>query len=269
VGLLGCLLAGLLAAFLGTFAGTLNAAQAYIVNDLYLKYLRPNASNRQTAVISYVSGVVIVVVSVVLGVFAQDVNSLLQWIVSGLYGGYVAANMLKWYWWRFNGHGYFWGMLAGLVPALIFPKIFPDTLALYYFPLLFALALAGCIIGTYASAPTDEKTLIAFYRNVRPWGFWGPIRKKVIALDPHFQENRSFSRDMFNVVVGTTWQTALVLLPMYVVLLNWQAAAVVVGVIVLTSVILKKSWYDALDKEAVTKPAGPQIAGGKLGAAAD
>ena len=32
-----------------------------------------------------------------------------------------------------------------LVPALIFPKIFPDTLALYYFPVLFALALAGCV----------------------------------------------------------------------------------------------------------------------------
>jgi len=268
-GLLGCLLAGLLAAFLGTFAGTLNAAQAYIVNDLYLKYVRPNASNRQTAVISYVTGVAIVVVSVVLGVFAQDVNSLLQWIVSGLYGGYVASNLLKWYWWRFNGHGYFWGMLAGLVPALIFPKVFPQMLALYYFPVLFALALAGCILGTYASAPTDEKTLISFYRSVRPWGFWGPIRRKVVALDPDFQENRNFRRDMFNVVVGTAWQTSLVLLPMYVVLLNWRAAAIVAGVIVLTSGILKKSWYDTLDKEAVTEPTGPQTAGGKLGAAID
>jgi SSS family solute:Na+ symporter len=269
VGLLGCLLAGLLAAFLGTFAGTLNAAQAYIVNDLYLKYLRPSASNRQTTVISYVTGIIIVVVSVVLGIFAQDVNSLLQWIVSGLYGGYVAANMLKWYWWRFNGHGYFWGMLAGLVPALIFPKILPNTLALYYFPVLFALALAGCIIGTYASAPTDEKTLMAFYRSVRPWGFWGPIRRKVVALDPGFQENRSFRRDLFNVVVGTTWQTALVLLPMYVVLLNWRAAALVVGVIVLTSAILKKTWYDLLDKEAVAAPAPPEVAGGGVGAVTD
>jgi SSS family solute:Na+ symporter len=269
MGLLGCLLAGLLAAFLGTFAGTLNAAQAYIVNDLYLKYLRPSASNRQTTVISYVTGIIIVVVSVVLGIFAQDVNSLLQWIVSGLYGGYVAANMLKWYWWRFNGHGYFWGMLAGLVPALIFPKILPNTLALYYFPVLFALALAGCIIGTYASAPTDEKTLMAFYRSVRPWGFWGPIRRKVVALDPGFQENRSFRRDLFNVVVGTTWQTALVLLPMYVVLLNWRAAALVVGVIVLTSAILKKTWYDLLDKEAVAAPAPPEVAGGGVGAVTD
>jgi Na+/proline symporter len=267
VGLLGCLLAGLLAAFLGTFAGTLNAAQAYIVNDLYLKYIRPDASNRQTAVISYGTGIAIVVVSVVLGVFAEDVNSLLQWIVGGLYGGYVASNLLKWYWWRFNGHGYFWGMLAGLVPALIFPLVFKETLALYYFPVLFALSLAGCIIGTYASEPTDEKTLISFYRNVRPWGFWGPVHKKVVALDPSFQENRNFSRDMFNVVVGTAWQTSLVLLPMYVVLLNWRAAAVVAGVIVLTSWILKKSWYDRLGKEAGTEPVRSEVAGSQLDAA--
>jgi SSS family solute:Na+ symporter len=111
--------------------------------------------------------------------------------------------------------------------------------------------------GTYATKPTDEETLIAFYRNVRPWGFWGPIHKKAVVLDPSFQENHNFRRDMFNVVVGTVWQTSLVLLPMYVVLLKWRAAAIVAGVVVLTSGILKKSWYDALGKEAVTGPAGP------------
>ncbi len=257
-GVLGCLLAGLLAAFLGTFAGTLNAAQAYIVNDLYLKYIRPGADNRRVAVINYGVGIVIVAVSVVLGVFAQDVNSLLNWIVAGLYGGYVASNVLKWYWWRFNGHGYFWGMVAGLVPALIFPLVFKNTLDLYYFPLLFVLSLAGCIIGTYASQPTDEKTLIAFYRNVRPWGFWGPVHRKVIALYPDFQANRNFGRDMFNVVVGTIWQTCLVLLPMYVVLLKWSGAAIVVGLIVLTSWILKKNWYDLLDKEPAVVPISPE-----------
>jgi len=269
MGLLGCLLAGLLAAFLGTFAGTLNAAQAYIVNDLYLKYIRPDASNRQTAVISYTTGIFIVAVSIFLGVFAQDVNSLLQWIVAGLYGGYVASNLLKWYWWRFNGHGYFWGMVAGLIPALIFPLIFKQTLALYYFPLLFVLSLAGCMVGTYATEPTDEKTLLAFYRNVRPWGFWGPIYRKVVALDPGFQRNENFGRDMFNVLIGTIWQTALVLLPMYVVLLNWSRAAVVVGVIVATSWILKKNWYDLLGQEAVTEPVRPEPAGGALGTVAD
>ncbi len=288
VGVMGCLLAGLLAAFLGTFSGTLNAAQAYLVNDLYLKYIRPDADNRRVALINYSAGLIIVVVSVVLGVFAQDVNSLLQWIVAGLYGGYVASNVLKWYWWRFNGHGYFWGMIAGLVPALILPlanylpadsivlRYFPfslllffkDMLPLYYFPALFLLSLAGCLIGTYATAPTDEKTLMAFYRSVRPWGFWGPIHRKVVALDPSFQENRSFGRDMFNIVIGTVWQTALVLLPMYVILLRWRAAAVVVGVIAVTSWILKKNWYDLLGREAA-EPAAPAVAGPELGAAVD
>jgi SSS family solute:Na+ symporter len=144
-----------------------------------------------------------------------------------------------------------------------------NTLPLYLFPLLFVLSLAGCIIGTYATAPTDEKTLTAFYRNVRPWGFWGPVHRKVVARDPGFRRNESFGRDMVNVVVGTAWQTALVLLPMYVVLLRWSRAAVVAGVIVLTSWILKKNWYDLLDKEPVPAPARPEVAGGALGAPAD
>lgn len=257
VGIMGCLLAGLLAAFLGTFAGTLNAAQAYIMNDFYMKYLRPHAGHREVSFVSYGVGVGIVAISIVLGMFAknaENVNALLQWIVSGLYGGYVAANMLKWYWWRFNGHGYFWGMVVGIASALVFPTLsaFETMLPLRYFPWLFALSLAGCIIGTLASRPTDEKTLMSFYRSVRPWGFWKPIHDKVVAADPGFQRNTDFWRDMFNVVVGTTWQTALVLFPIYVVLLKGRHVLVVGGLIVLTSWILKKSWYDRLEKPAAT-----------------
>src|SRR5690606_16916834 len=145
VGLTGLLLAGLLAAFMGTFAGTLNAAQAYIVNDIYLKYFEPNAPNITIRNMNYLSGIVVALLGIILGLFVKDVNSILQWIVSALYGGYIAANVLKWHWWRFNANGFFWGMLAGIVPALIFPIIF-DTLDLYYFPLLFFISFLGCII---------------------------------------------------------------------------------------------------------------------------
>ena len=48
-----------------------------------------------------------------IGFFVESVNSVLQWITSALYGGYIAANLLKWHWWRFNGNGYFWGMIIG------------------------------------------------------------------------------------------------------------------------------------------------------------
>ncbi len=116
---------------MGTFSGTLNAAQAYIVNDIYLKYINPTASNRKIISMNYLSGIVVVTIGVILGFFAKDVNSILQWIVGALYGGYIAANMFKWYWWRFNANGFFWGMAAGIIAALVFPFIFPHTLPLY------------------------------------------------------------------------------------------------------------------------------------------
>jgi Na+/proline symporter len=249
VGALGLLLAGLLAAFNSTFAGTLNAAQAYTVNDIYLRYINPKASNNKIKNINYGAGIVIVIISVVFGVFAQNVNSMLQWVVSGLFGSYVASNVLKWYWWRFNGYGYFWGMVAGMVPALIFPYIFSETLDLYYFPWLLVISIVGSVAGTLLSKPTDEKTLKEFYRTVNPWGFWGPIKAKVMAENPDFLPNKNFKMDMFNVLIGTVAQTALVAMPLYIILKKNFPMLITIIITVICAVILKKTWWDRLPEK--------------------
>lgn len=248
VGLLGLLLAGLLAAFMSTFAGTLNAAQAYLVNDIYLKYMNPKATNRQISTSNYVTGIIVVLVSIIFGIFALDVNSILQWIVSALYGSYVAANILKWYWWRFNAHGFFWGMVAGLIPALVFPYIFRETLSLYYFPLILIVSIAGCIIGTYTAPPTDEKTLKSFYRQIKPWGFWKPIRESIQKEDPGFKPNKNFGMDMLNVVLGTAIQISLIALPIYVVLMKKNWIMIFSVLVILLGAIMKKTWWDKLKK---------------------
>lgn len=249
VGFLGLLLAGLLAAFMSTFAGTLNATQAYIVNDIYLKYINPKASNIKIKSINYIAGLSMVTISIIFGFYAKDVNDVLQWIVSGLYGSYVAANVLKWYWWRFNGHGFFWGMVGGLIPALSFRYIFPGVLDLYYFPLMLLIAVTGCILGTYLAPPVDEDVLKKFYKNVRPWGFWKPIHDKVVAEDPDFKRNTNFKRDMFNVVIGTIWQTALVIFPIYIILLEGVPTMISIAVAIVCTLILKKTWWDKLPKD--------------------
>ena len=246
VGLLGLLLAGLLAAFNSTFAGTLNAAQAYIVNDIYLKYLRPGANDRQIRNLNYMSGIIVVLISIIFGIFAQDVNSVLQWIVSALYGSYVVSNVLKWYWWRFNGYGYFWGMVTGIIPALVFPYLFKGTLELWYFPWILLISLAGALLGTLLTKPTDAETLMTFYRTVNPWGFWKPVREKVMAADPEFQPNKNFRADMFNVFVGTIAQTALMALPIYIVLQKTLPIWITAGIALASAVVLKKTWWDKL-----------------------
>ena len=246
VGFMGLLLAGLLAAFNSTFAGTLNAAQAYIVNDIYLRYLKPEASNKQIRNMNYLTGIAVVIISIIFGLFAQDVNNILQWVVSALFGSYVVSNVLKWYWWRFNGYGYFWGMVAGLIPALIFPYLFSKTLDLYYFPLLLLISIAGALLGTLLTKPTDEETLKEFYKTVNPWGFWGPIRKKVMAENPGFVPNKNFKIDMFNVLIGTIAQTALVALPIYIILKDAFPIWITIIITVICAVILKKTWWNKL-----------------------
>ncbi len=257
VGLLGLLLAGLIAAFMSTFAGTLNAAQAYVTNDIYLKYIKPDASRKSIKTANYSIGIIVVVVSIILGIQAKNVNQVLQVIVSALWGGYTAANVLKWYWWRFNGFGYFWGMLSGILVSAL-PMIFPDLLSglfpgfandiriLYYFPIILIASFAGCIIATYLTEPTDIETLKSFYKQVRPWGFWKPVHDMVIQDDPGFKRNKNFKRDMFNVAVGTLWQTSLVALPMYIVFHQFFAAAITFVIAAVLTLILKYSWYDGL-----------------------
>ncbi|QCR22126.1 sodium:solute symporter family protein [Pontibacter sp. SGAir0037] len=248
-GVMGLLLAGLFAAFIGTFAGTLNAAQAYLVNDIYLKYVNPKASNQTVSRMNYITGIVVVALSVVLGFFAKDVNTLLNWIVAGLYGGYISANMLKWYWWRFNSSGFFWGMLAGIVSALTFPYVFAGTLDLYYFPLLFLISLAGSIIGTYAAPATDMETLKDFYMNVRPWGFWKPIAAQVQADYPAIKENKNFWLDMFNVVIGVAGQMCLTVMPIYLVLGMYTELMFSGALLLVCGIILKKTWWDRLPND--------------------
>lgn len=249
VGLMGLLLAGLLAAFMSTFASTVNAAPAYLINDIYLKYINPEASRKQLINYSYLISFLVVAVSTVIGLYIEDINTVLQWIVSALYGGYIAANVLKWHWWRFNGHGYFWGMTAGILASLVFPYAFNGVLPLYYFPATLLVSIIGCIAGTYGAPPADDVTLKSFYRTVRPWGFWKPIHDKVLKDDPQFEANKNFKRDAVNVVVGIIWQSCLTIIPIYIILREGLPLLTSIAILGVTMYILKKNWYNHLDKE--------------------
>ena len=114
------------------------------------------------------------------------------------------------------------------------------------FPLVLVISVTGCLVGTLLTKAEDDAVLMDFYRRVRPWGFWGPVLKKVLAEDPGFQRNKDFARDMFNIAVGIVWQVALVALPLYIVIQEFARAAMTLAVVLGTSAILKFTWYDHL-----------------------
>ncbi len=246
IGLKGLLLAGLLAAFVGTLAAFVNSAPAYIVNDLYKKYIKPDAAPKTYVRFSYLASIVLVVIGVAFGFYAKSLNSLTLWITSSLYGGYAAANVLKWIWWRFNGYGYFWGMLAGLIASTVKLVVFPDFTDIYFFPIILGFSFIGCFAGSLLTKPDTDEILMKFYKNVRPWGFWKPIYEKVAKEHPEFEANKDFGRDMANVVVGIIWQMSLVVLPIYIIIHKTNAIWITLAVIAVTMTFLKFNWYDKL-----------------------
>jgi len=257
IGFKGLLIAGLLAAFMGTFSAIINAAPAYIVNDIYKKYIRPDAPAEVLIRYSLYASLILVILGIGFGFNAESLNRLTLWITSALYGGYAAGNMLKWVWWRFNGYGYFGGMVAGLVISTIILFFKPQVLDLFalapnlpdifLFPLVLGVSLIGCVIGTYIAPLENEEQVIRFYRDTQPWGWWGPIRKKLLQQEPDWKSTTSFKRDAFNVVIGMIWQMAQVVIPMYFMIKNNTQLAIWTIIFFVSSYLLKKFWWDRLN----------------------
>ena len=83
-----------------------------------------------------------------------------------------------------------------------------------------------------------------FSRQNGPWGFWKPVRDSLAAKGTPVEENKDFARDMINVTVGIIWQTALICVPIFLVIRDWPKFLIALVIAIATSVFLKIYWYD-------------------------
>jgi hypothetical protein len=255
VGLRGLVTAGLLAAFMASFSAMVNAGASYIIRDFYQPLIAPRASKQHLVAASYIATACLVAVGIVIGLRATSIGGMFTWIMVDLGAAFAIPNVLRWYWWRMNGWGYAAGTLGGLVGALITPWV-PTIQAPYIsFPLICSASLVGTLIGTFATRPTDEALLVAFYRNVRPFGLWQPVRLRS-GLTPQQLGSRSESASLAvtNTILGMAAILGAYLAPMYLVG-HWHGYALAWGCVALASVVaLYFTWYRTLP-EGVNEPA--------------
>jgi solute:Na+ symporter, SSS family len=109
------------------------------------------------------------------------------------------------------------------------------------------VSVIGSVVGSLATEPEDDSVLEKFYRQVRPWGFWGPVVANIRKADPAFEPNKEFGRDMVNVAVAIPCQFMLVTAPIYFVLKNWTGVFASLAVFLVTAAFLKKSWFDKIE----------------------
>jgi len=244
IGFKGILIAALIASFMSTFVSTVNSGAAYVVNDIYKRFINPKAPPKRYVAAAWITSTGVILLGIAFGYATKNIHSVTEWIVSALVPAFVVPNVLKWHWWRFNGYGFFAGMVAGTAAAVL--KIYITVPPVFAFLMILGVSFAASLVVCLLTKPECDEVLKSFYLNVRPWGCWGPIYRKCLADHPGIERNRDFSRDMFNIVVGLIWQTSLVTMPIYLVIQHWREMWFSVAVCLVTSGILKFTWYDRL-----------------------
>ena len=248
VGVKGFLIAGLMAAAMSTFDSTVNAGAAYWVKDLYQTYLRPNASEKDLILQSRLASLVIVLLALLFSLTITNINEIWGWITMGIGAGMFIPQVIRWYWWRFNGYGFAIGTAVGMAAAVL-TKAFGGPIAEYNsFLIASGSSLVGCILGTYLTPPTESAVLSHFYKVTRPFGFWGSVRTE-IPTDVLNQINEENRRDIIAIFFAVPWQVVLFLTGMMIVMKQWSNVFNLFGLLVVLSAGLYWFWYRHLSKE--------------------
>lgn len=198
-GLRGLLIAALLAAFISTISTLFNWGSSYLMNDVYRRFIQPDASDRTYVIIARLLTVFIGVAGAAVSLVAENIQQLLT--ISYVIGaGTVVTTILRWLWWRLNRFGDFAALLAGWVLSLsiLLFRLFdapmawllnlPEGVAFSSDPTLLGARMLTMVIGVTATAvivslltPAEKpEVLEKFVVRARPFAFgWRPIIQKL------------------------------------------------------------------------------------------
>jgi len=181
--------------------------------------------------------------------------------MAGWAGAKFVPMTLFWYWHRANGMGFTAGSAAGLTAAVLQRIIWPDASPMMQFAISVVPSALGFALGSLLTAPVDQSVLLKFYRQIRPWGWWGPQRRQIAAesLKAIDQEHR---RDVGAVCMAVPFLALLFLWPMLLMARQWHWALLVGLMLTGLGCGLYRVWYRWLDHqvpETQLKPAGERV----------
>ena len=190
--LLGILLAGFMAAFMSTVATQLNWGSSYLVEDFYRRFVKKKSSEAHYVNASRLATLFLVAAAAWVSMQLQSVSE--GWkIVLQLGAGTGGVYLLRWYWWRVNAWSEISAMAAALVTTLVMrshslwmalagrPEPFQGSDAVIFAKTTLCTTAVTTLVWvtvTLLTPAEDTKTLVEFYRKVKPDVIgWGPVAK--------------------------------------------------------------------------------------------
>lgn len=170
-GILGIVVASLVAAFMSTVSTLINWSASYITNDLYARFMRPEASQRELVFAARLFSVLVTALGAAAAFFSQDITTVFRLIIAvGTGPGLVL--ILRWFWWRINAWAELAAMVAGFVVGFatsVVPVLTIDDFGLRLL-VTSLISVAIWLPVMLLTRPESDAKLDAFYTRVRPGG---------------------------------------------------------------------------------------------------
>jgi SSS family solute:Na+ symporter len=246
-GMVGLVLASLMAAVMSTLSTHLNWGSSYIVNDFYLRFLKPEATDKELVAVGRISTVGLMVLSAFLALALSSALSAFN-ILLQIGAGTGLIFILRWFWWRINAYTEISAMAISFVVAIFFevinPKVnwilIPENQA--YLKLVYSVTITtiGWLIVTFVTQPEKDEVLLSFYRKVTPAAFgW----KKVLDKYPNEkQEIGQLPKEIGLMLVGTIMVYAALFATGFFIYGNTMGGVIGTVVTLIGGAIILKSW---------------------------
>ena len=200
--MLGLVVTSLIAAFMSTVSTSINWGASYLTNDLYRRFLKPEASQAELVMVGRIASVLVTVIGAIAALNSTDITTVFRLVIAiGTGPGLVL--ILRWFWWRINAAAELAAMLGGFIIGLItsinpeFNQMFPD----FGYRLLFISGTTAVIwiAVMYLTPPESDRTLDEFYTKVRPGGIGWKRQRERTGLSPA----QDLTQDLLKVAAAT------------------------------------------------------------------
>ena len=176
-GLLGLVVTSLAAAYMSTMSTSVNWGSSILVSDVYRRFFRPRATERQLVWAGRLFTVALMALACAVSLVIESALGVFQ-ILLQIGAGTGLLYLLRWFWWRINAATEVAAMVASISVALVMPLVGGGLDAWQQLLVGVALTTVCWLPCAYLAAPTDERRLVGFYRRIRPGGpGWAPVER--------------------------------------------------------------------------------------------
>jgi SSS family solute:Na+ symporter len=251
IGFVGLMVGGLVAANSSTILTHLNWGASYLVHDFYRRFINSGAEERHYVFAGRVATIALFLLSSGL-VFVLDTALDAFGVILQVGAGTGLLYLVRWFWWRVNAWCEVVAMISSFLVSILFlilanQSIYSTTPAMRLI-ITIAVTTVCWLLAAYFAPQTDRKTLIEFYRKVRPAGpGWEPIRLEAgISKEEAAQTGESIPLALVGWVAGCAmiWSSLFTvgnfLYGRYTYALGLGAVFVISGLILLK--VVNKLW---------------------------